>query len=268
MPAVRNRVEHVKPGRGQTPRCSAGPAFTLIELIISLAVIALLMATLLPALSAARRSGYRAVCAGNLRQIAAAWLAYTHDNARFPRAGKAPDWSYGGVRFSPAGNAELDPARPVNRYLTDQASAGARAGAARVFRCPSDVGVFTRDPSPDSAPRMSVLGGGTCFATFGTSYRANPALLDSTRAGIDQLSRALAPADIFTATSDLLMVGDAAWWYATRPPGDPEARLEASWHGRGNGGHLAAVDGSVRFAVLGPAGMAEWKLNPRPVEPR
>jgi prepilin-type N-terminal cleavage/methylation domain-containing protein/prepilin-type processing-associated H-X9-DG protein len=55
-------------------------AFTLIELMVVIAIIALLMAVLLPALNRARESGKRAVCMSNLKQLTLSWTAYAQEN--------------------------------------------------------------------------------------------------------------------------------------------------------------------------------------------
>jgi prepilin-type N-terminal cleavage/methylation domain-containing protein/prepilin-type processing-associated H-X9-DG protein len=52
-------------------------AFTLIELIVVISVIALLMAILMPALVVARQQGKSVVCLNNLRQMAMAAQLYT-----------------------------------------------------------------------------------------------------------------------------------------------------------------------------------------------
>ncbi len=54
--------------------------FTLVELLVVIAIIALLMAILMPALNRARELGRRAVCMGNLKQLALAWVMYADEN--------------------------------------------------------------------------------------------------------------------------------------------------------------------------------------------
>ncbi|MCS7090031.1 MAG: prepilin-type N-terminal cleavage/methylation domain-containing protein [Verrucomicrobiota bacterium] len=55
-------------------------AFTLVELLITLAIVALLATLLLPALSRAKARALRAACLGNLRQLGFAWQLYADDN--------------------------------------------------------------------------------------------------------------------------------------------------------------------------------------------
>lgn len=63
-------------------------AFTLIELLVVVAIIALLIAILLPSLAKAREQAKRSVCASNLKQIYTAMYEYSGDNkGTFPRVG-------------------------------------------------------------------------------------------------------------------------------------------------------------------------------------
>ncbi len=62
-------------------------AFTLIELLIVIAVIALVMALLMPAMARARQQGRSVLCSSNLRQMSFAAAMYANENDEyFPMA--------------------------------------------------------------------------------------------------------------------------------------------------------------------------------------
>ncbi|HOJ75631.1 MAG TPA: prepilin-type N-terminal cleavage/methylation domain-containing protein [Phycisphaerae bacterium] len=69
----------------------AASAFTVIEVLVVVAIIALLVSILVPSLTAARKSSRTVVCASNIRQIGMGWHMYAqqwHDSAvagRFPK---------------------------------------------------------------------------------------------------------------------------------------------------------------------------------------
>jgi prepilin-type N-terminal cleavage/methylation domain-containing protein/prepilin-type processing-associated H-X9-DG protein len=80
-------------------------AFTLVELLVVIAVIAVLIGILLPVLAGAREAGKQVTCASNLQQLATAFMQYTANNrGRFPRSAPqctlspftpaAHDWVY------------------------------------------------------------------------------------------------------------------------------------------------------------------------------
>ena len=77
------------------PRQARG-GFTLVELVLSLSVVSMLLAILLPTLSSARMSSRRALCAGNQRVLGQAWSNYLDSNqGRFPVVYDQAAWMYG-----------------------------------------------------------------------------------------------------------------------------------------------------------------------------
>jgi prepilin-type N-terminal cleavage/methylation domain-containing protein len=91
-----------------TMRCRA---FSLIELLVAVAILALLVAVMLPSLSAAREAGRSSVCLSNLRQAFLACRIYADANRGFgPSIGEPysalPNWGLVVQREgSPGGSA-------------------------------------------------------------------------------------------------------------------------------------------------------------------
>lgn len=105
--------------------------FTLLELMVVAATIALLAAILLPALSGARAQARLVQCQSNVRQLASAFVMYTVQNrGRLPGCDFDPgaDWLGGGNRTAPkSGRQPID--GTIYPFLGRQI---------QVYACPQD----------------------------------------------------------------------------------------------------------------------------------
>lgn len=110
------------------PRSALEPAFTRAELLITLAVLSLLVAIVLPALAHDRARSARILCANNLRQIGTAFQLWGNDHADQPPWEIRPD--QGGTMQHTLG---------VNAWLHFSWISN-ELNSARVLFCPSDTG--------------------------------------------------------------------------------------------------------------------------------
>jgi len=129
---------------------SAKTAFTLIELLVVVAIIGILAALLLPALSRAKEAGRSAVCKSNLRQMGIALVTYMADFKAYPQPvflEATPTSLADGLWFD-----ELAPYAKAKWTLN--LFAGIADSSSQLFLCPSypqAVGPLIPLPSADAS---------------------------------------------------------------------------------------------------------------------
>lgn len=83
-------------------------AFTLVEMLIVIGIIALLTAVLLPVLARVRETGRRTACMSNMKQLGQAFHLYTQDwNRTYPYPGNFQAWADGGHWVSGDANVAI-----------------------------------------------------------------------------------------------------------------------------------------------------------------
>lgn len=137
-------ISRRKGNNGMLAKCS----FTLMELLLVIAIIAILASMLMPALSAARESGRRIACVNNLKQLIMAQSMYSADNNSWlwhvgyiPSIPNYDTWAEaisGGRRhpkesYVPRGNIFFCPSSSVSRYSTFRIYGMYRASQVKVY---------------------------------------------------------------------------------------------------------------------------------------
>lgn len=227
-------------------RAPRAAGFTLLEVLVVVAIVALLLAILIPSIDGARRQAYRAACASNLGHLAKAWHQYLDDSKGNFYVWKLAELNYGGRQGEgdPAygKNPKIPRPKPLNRYL--KLPAVTRTGAT-VFQCPVDKGADEAMP--------------TAFYWYGTSYKTNPMLIGPPKLlenpddpclqkVVDPFNERLGKRNRSSLANEsrLVLMGDLGWDYVW----SFSNTKYFDWHGRRATYNLAFMDGHVEFTRI------------------
>ena len=196
MRAMDRLMPRVKSGLGAGVHLSARRAFSLIEALVVISIMALLVAIALPAMGRARALAMQAICQNQLRQWGLVFAAYATENSGYYPHADGRDRCGDGEPFTPEGKADywfgwVDVlASLMGEAPWREHPRGAYPAVKTVFQCPA------ARPAPESLYSYKPLRNGffsyamnscleldaNCWAPYGQPGDNNmPSFLDTAR---------------------------------------------------------------------------------------
>jgi prepilin-type N-terminal cleavage/methylation domain-containing protein/prepilin-type processing-associated H-X9-DG protein len=231
------------------PNARAGPrpgcprvrraAFTLIELLVVVAIMAVLIGLLLPAVQKAREAAARMQCANNLKQIGLGLHTYAGAVGHFPAAyeapGASPGWGWSSTILPYVEQEPLQRSLGVGTAVFGGGEATAlptplTQTPLKVFRCPSDTGPALNPKRENHAmSNYRAVAGPTTYPGFVENQDMGGVMFQNSKVTFT---------DITDGTSNTLAVGEAMYDEQT-------GKLACIWPG------MTGIDpptGSVRIS--------------------
>ncbi|HZR21794.1 MAG TPA: type II secretion system protein [Verrucomicrobiae bacterium] len=207
MPATR----HTEKPAGHTSR---HPAFTLLELLIVIAIIGVLAALLLPVISSAKSHAQAALCQNHMRQMGQALQMYVHENAnKYPFYLGPAGPSYGDAigRDGRAVGLIYWSTKLYPYYAVNWTSSG--------YHCPGYTGLTTGPFSTGAADRL----GSYTYNLFGAMVMDDSEIKDREHFGLGpvifwQNAPAVSESQV-SAPSEMLSIGESRFRAGTAARG-------------------------------------------------
>lgn len=143
--------------RGALPSFWSRASYTLVEVLVVMAIVGVLAAFLIPALSSARERGRSVTCLNNIRQLTFAHMAFADDHrhmmctANDALTTEPPGWLQG----TPVPTVVTNSILIQYKYLSGP----------ECFKCPSDKGIRT-DPQAIQPPLFSYARNGEILGLY------------------------------------------------------------------------------------------------------
>ena len=219
------------------PPLTAREGFTLIEVLVVMAIIAVLAALLLPALDKAKARGKRIACLNHLKQLALCSQMYAADNngrlvENLPMPQNTNSWVTGNLRI---------PGDATNSVPLQRAKFFPYGSQTEIYRCPADASRIGGVPPVRSYAMNSWMGSRHMESYSHSRQDFRTFVRDSETA-------AAGPATLWVIADEHEASIDDGWFLVTMDDSRPFASFPATRHQ--NGYVLNFADGHTEVFKL------------------
>ena len=241
--------DHIADRKCRAPRARSG-AFTLLELLVVVSIIALLVSLMLACIQTVRQAARSASCLSSLRQMGMSIFTYAIDEN-----GRMPVYKTGTLAMHLAGDGRgkgYFPLQVAAHYLVDARGGAANNDIRNVLICPADK-------RTNSTPGAAAYGGyaalGGLWCAGADKYVGDLVWINSSYCYGGMFSRDLYCYDSVPVHQNSVKPSSAMFWDSPRLECDSKAiapeMMGINLHR--NGVNMALADGSARFYSFAPS---------------